>query len=443
MKTRLLLILALALLALSSFCADKVPTPLVQPNDKVLVLGDSISTGRGYGYNAINFINKEYPDMKLTWLEHGHPGWHTKHAMDVIDDIIGKKPNFITIMFGTNDLGSGGVKGVAEIKERLRTLMEPLMEAGIKVVLLTTPYTSDALPYSHELNISSLPRMGEYITELGKELNVPVFDMYAFMKQVDEDGLAKNPKFLMFNSAGDCHPNNVGHQLMGRALADFLMGKSIIKHKPFVWKYSGKPKATAKFAEKPVDLTAIRGIKAMVLDNVSQIVEADRWKGKTDLSANAYAAWDKTNLYLTVDVTDDVIMASEKQPAWGFDGIEFFFDTRSAKQRMVEYAPGYFQMLVAVPLTDGPAPVACGGMDTFDPTIVVANCTRSEGKYRLQIAVPWAQLKFTPKNGADIGFDFAINDKDQTDKGRYKSSWRGNGDNYVNAGSTGKLKLER
>jgi len=435
---------ALSVLAFSVFSADTMPTPLVKPNDKVLVLGDSISTGKGYGYTAVTLINKENPDMKLTWMEHGHPGWTAKQAITLLDDIIQKKPDVVTIMLGTNDLGSGGARGVIDIKDRLRALAEPMLKAGIKVILLTTPYSSDATPYSHELNISSLPQMGEEIIGLGKELNVPVFDIYTFMKQTDEAERAKDSKFMMFGNLGDCHPNSTGHQLMGRALADFLMGKSTVKHVPFVWKYSGKPKAIAKYAEKPVDASAVRGVKPMVLNNINQVVEPTHWKGTTDLSANAYAAWDKTNLYLTVDVTDDVIMASEKQPAWGFDGIEFFFDSRPEKKRTVEYAPGYFQMLVAVPLTDGPAPVSCGTiMDTFDAASVTATCTRSEGKYRMQVAIPWAQLKFTPRNGANIGFDFAVNDRDQADKGRYKSLWRGNGDDYVNAGSTGKLKLER
>ncbi len=426
--------------------ATPVQKPLVQANDRVMILGDSISTGRGYGWTAVTLINKENPNMKLTWLEHGHPGWLTKHAMTVLDDIISKKPNVITIMFGTNDLGSGGAKGVTEIKERMRTLIIPLMKAGIKVILLTTPYSSDATPYSHELNISSLPRMGEYLIELGKEMSVPVFDMYTYMKKADEEGRAKDPNFMMFGGIGDCHPNSVGHQLMGRALADFLMGKSTVIHKPFVWKYSSKPLAVTKFtknAEPFTTIQGIRGIKPLILNNINQVVEPARWKGCDDLSATTFSAWDNNNLYLTVDVTDDVILASDKQPAWNFDGIEFFFDSRPEKMRTVEYTPGYYQMLVAVPMTDGPAPVACGGMDTFDPTAITATCTRKDGQYHLQITIPWKQLKFIPKKNSNIGFDFAINDKDQLDKNRYKAAWRGNGDDYVNAGSTGKLKLER
>jgi hypothetical protein len=180
-----------------------------------------------------------------------------------------------------------------------------------------------------------------------------------------------------------------------------------------------------------------------VVDNINQVVEPARWKGTADLSAIAYSAWDKTALYLTVDVTDDIIMATDKQPAWGFDGIEFFFDARPEKKRDVAFAPGFFQMLVAVPLTDGPAPVACGNMDSFDAAAVTATCIRSEGKYRLQIAIPWAQLRFKPTRNANIGFDFAINDKDQADKSRYKMLWRGQGDDYVNAGATGMLQLKK
>ena len=98
-------------------------------------------------------------------------------------------------------------------------------------------------------------------------------------------------------------------------------------------------------------------------------------------------------------------------------------------------------MLVAGPLTAGPAPVACGNLDQCDTAAVAATCTRGAGRYRLQVAIPWAALHFTPTRGAKLGFDFAVNDKDTPDKPRYKALWRGQGDDYMNAGATGTLLL--
>jgi len=434
------------LLALSSVWADPAlpnQSVLVQPNDSILIFGDSISVGKGYGYQAVKMLNQDQPDLKLTWIEHGHSGWLAKTAVTALADVLAKQPTLVTIMFGTNDLGSGGAKGVIELKNRIRALVEPLLKAGVRVVLLTPPYMGDTTPHSKEFNRSALPRMGEEIIALGKELTVPVFDMFTAMKQAEMAGQAQDPMFRMFNAPDLLHPNATGHQLMARALADFLLGKSTVNHTPFVWHYSGTPTATATFAEKPADAAAVRGVQPMVLNRRDQVNDLDRWKGPADLSAIGYAAWDQTALYLTVDVTEDVVMAGAKQPAWDYDGIEFFFDTRPRNQRDVVYAPGYFQMLVGVSTTNGPAPVTCGGMDKLDATAVTATCRRSDGKYRLQVTVPWEQLRFTPTSNAELGFDFALNHKNQVDKPRYKALWRGQGDDYINAGATGVLRLQK
>ena len=42
-----------------------------------------------------------------------------------------------------------------------RALVAPLQKAGVRVVLLTTPYTGNVGMYANELNRSALPHMGE------------------------------------------------------------------------------------------------------------------------------------------------------------------------------------------------------------------------------------------------------------------------------------------
>jgi len=119
------------------------PVSLVKPDDRVLIFGDSISSGKGHGFFAIEMLNPEQLDLKLVWLDHGHPGWTAKLAASVIDKVLAEKPTLVVIMFGTNDLGYDGAKGISEIRERISALAEPLLKAGVRVVLLTrrTPAT--------------------------------------------------------------------------------------------------------------------------------------------------------------------------------------------------------------------------------------------------------------------------------------------------------------
>ena len=442
--------LLLAAAPWSASAAARLPV-LVKPGDKIVTFGDSISSGKGYGWMAVDLMNKERPDLKLTRASEGYPGWKASDAVNVIDKVLADKPTLVTIMFGTNDIGNRGARGVAEIADNLRKLVDPLKKAGIRVVLLTTPFANPDQWLPAEWDRAGLPAMGERIFALGKEEGVPVFDMFAFMKAADAAGKKKDPKFDLFSSDGvhsdGVHPSPETHALMARGLADFLLGKSVPGHVKFEWHYSGEPQGVAVKAAAPVNINPLDDAfpvtaKPMTLDKMEQISDPTRWKGPADLSAKARAAWDQQNLYFSFDVTDDVVMPAPQQPGWDYDGIEIFLDTRPRARRDVAWGPGYVQLLAATALANGPASVVCGSLDTIDLAGVTANYRRTGTGYTIDIAIPWTALHFAPHSGDDIGFDFAINDRDDPRFGRYKALWRGGGDDFTNAGSLGLLKLE-
>ena len=419
---------------------------LVKPGDRVAIFGDSISTGRGYGCQAVALMSQERPDLNLVWLENGHPGWRADHATNAIAKVLEGKPTLVTIMFGTNDLGQQGARGVAALRERLRILVAAFKQEGIRVVLLTTPYTSNDTVWGRSLDDAPLPRMAEEVFALGKEEHLPVFDMYTAMRLAEQERRKQDRTFMMFSAPGDCHPNAAGHAIMARALADFLLTGKTPPRVPFAWQHPTVPVGVAVQLDQPLDVMAAEAkfpqSTPMVLDQAAQIGETNRWKGPQDLSAKAVAAWDDASLYLEVAVTDDVVVPGSKQPAWGDDGIEFFFDTRPFKQRDVASGPGYFQMLIPTLPSNGVAAAACGNLASFDAARVKACYERTASGYTVRFAIPWSTIGFTPRKGADLGFDFAVNDRDDAQQGRYKALWRGAGDDYTDAGSTGTLKLQ-
>ena len=40
-------------------------------------------------------INQERPELKLVWLDHGHPGWRADHALEAVDKVLADKPRSI------------------------------------------------------------------------------------------------------------------------------------------------------------------------------------------------------------------------------------------------------------------------------------------------------------------------------------------------------------
>jgi len=421
---------------------------LVRSGDRIAIFGDSISTGvKGtYGFVAVELINRKHPELALTALNHGHPGWRADQALKAVDAVLADKPQVVTIMFGTNDLGQKGAKGVAELAGHLQKLIDRFGAAGVRVVLLTTPYTSGDRLWGQSLNEAGLPQMGEDIFALGKKNGLPVFDMYAAMKTAELKARKADPEFMMFGAPGDCHPNGDGHRIMGEALMSFLLGNEVPPHEPFVWRYSGTPSAAAGRIDRPFDLNGATltfpDSTPMLLEAREQILEPDRWTGPKDLSARALAGWDQRSLFIEVRVKDDIVLPGTKQPAWGHDGIEFFLDVRPEAERSVAYSPGYFQLFVGVVEQDGPTQAYCGAMDTLDADALQAWSSRTEDGYTLRLAVPWSELRSEPTPGDTVGLDYAINDRDEGDKGRHKALWRGAGDDYTNAGATGKLILE-
>ena len=440
----LLLVLALLPSGVWGRIADK-RAPLVQPGDRIAIFGDSISTGKGYGYLAVELMNAEQPDLQLSWLENGHPGWRSDHAAGAVDQLLAGKPTLVTIMFGTNDLGQLGARGIAELPAHLKVLVDRFKQAGVRIVLLTPPATSNETLWGASLNAGGLPQMAEEVFALGKAEGIPVFDMFMVSRLANNEGRKQDPTFQMYMAPGDVHPNALGHQLMARALANFLLGKSTPPRKPFVWHRPTRPVGDATQVTETVDLHAVEPLfpnaRPMLLDNVAQILEPSRWKGVADLSAMATAGWDSANLYLEVAVTDDVVMPGERQPAWSDDGIEFFLDVRPIKQRRVAMSPGYYQLLVPTLKADGVTIVNCGKMDELDVSTVTAVYRRTLHGYLLRVAIPWSSLRYTPRRKSTIGLDFAINDRDDATQSRYKALWRGAGDDFTNAGALGTLRL--
>jgi len=443
MKTTLIL---LALLLVGMVMSPVLAAPLVKPGDKIVTFGDSISSGQSYGYYAVQLLNAEHPEWKLQWADQGHPGWTSKGAATVIDKVLAEKPSVVTIMFGTNDLGLDGSRGIAEFKARMRALVEPLKQAGVRVILLTTPYAPEGNTLLREEDAHCFPRMGDDVIALAQEEGVPVFDMFTAMREIEARERKTDPTFSLFGSPVDGHPSPKGHQAMGRALADFLAGKAQ-QPSPRVPLREKKPRADALHVAQPIDIAAVpsawpANATPMLLDNKEQVVQPAVWRGPQDLSARGVAAWDAENLYLRIEVTDPIVVTGPKQPAWGYDSIEFFFDTRPLKQRDVAFAPGYFQLMVPVMSEDGPSVPACGAADTFDPATVKTYSRRTPTGYVLTVAMPWRTLRFTPHAGANIGLDFTVINKNEPKDRDYFALWRGAGSNYLNAGSLGVLRLK-
>lgn len=142
----------------------------------------------------------------------------------------------------------------------------------------------------------------------------------------------------------------------------------------------------------------------------------DPWKGADDLSAKWRAAWDDKNLYLAVEVKDDIHKVQFADGGiWNQDGLQFLFDpTRimSEKAGKYDYSVGKG--------TKGEqawchlsAHNSANTGEAKEFKIAVKDLPGSAGGKIYEIAIPWTRLApFKPASGENLGMSMILNEDD-------------------------------
>jgi hypothetical protein len=133
-----------------------------------------------------------------------------------------------------------------------------------------------------------------------------------------------------------------------------------------------------------------------------------------NLSANYRLMYDNTNLYVFVDVTDNVRNSNDNVNYWQNDGVEIYIDINNDKS--AAYGADDYQY--ALVLNTVSATIGTTGMETkHSPAsitgVVFAQANNASG-YTMEFKFPWNTLKagYTPVTGTYLGFDISINDND-------------------------------
>jgi len=125
--------------------------------------------------------------------------------------------------------------------------------------------------------------------------------------------------------------------------------------------------------------------------------------GASDLSATFKVTRDATNLYLLVNVTDDVLR-NDGAANWQDDGLELFIDmgnTKSSSYGSNDFAYNFVYNNSTVYENQHNATAG----------VTFAQGTKAGG-YILEIRIPWSTLGGTPAAGSFIGLDLGIDDND-------------------------------
>ncbi|MGA2677845.1 MAG: sugar-binding protein [Sedimentisphaerales bacterium] len=141
-----------------------------------------------------------------------------------------------------------------------------------------------------------------------------------------------------------------------------------------------------------------------------------------DLSADFKTMWDQNNLYLFVDVIDDVLKNDAVEP-YENDSVEVFIDATNSKS--ASYGPTDYSYIF---VWDKTSPKIYEQKQNRIEGVQYAMVTTSTG-YQLEVKFPWSTLGTKPRTGAKIGLDVQVNDNDSGGKRDKKLTWHATQDN--------------
>ncbi|MHC4167584.1 MAG: sugar-binding protein, partial [Planctomycetota bacterium] len=143
---------------------------------------------------------------------------------------------------------------------------------------------------------------------------------------------------------------------------------------------------------------------------------------RSDLTAFYRAMWDEDNLYVLVNVMDDVLK-NDSDEFWLDDAVEVFIDADNSKSP--DYGDNDYQYFFEW----AQANPQMGEFKHGRITGVEFAVGRADVGYRVEIKFPWSTLGADPSVGAKIGLDVHVNDDDDGGDRDTKVMWRGKEDN--------------
>jgi hypothetical protein len=130
------------------------------------------------------------------------------------NDVISKKPDWMTLSCGVNDVWhhEGGVP-LEDYKKNITSILDQCQASGIKVMIMTATFIQE----SDNADNQKLAAYNDWLREMAKVRNLPLAEENgAYWAAVK----AAPPHEGNFLTNDGVHPNPVGHQLMARTILE-------------------------------------------------------------------------------------------------------------------------------------------------------------------------------------------------------------------------------
>jgi lysophospholipase L1-like esterase len=232
--TRLSLLFVLSLSV--PLMAEEASIP-IKSGETIAFLGDSITAAGakpgGYCRLVIDGLKQEGIEVKGVFA--GVSGHKSNQMLKRLDkDVISKKPNWMTLSCGVNDVwhGKRGVN-LEDYKVNIEKIIDKAQAAGIKVMVLTSTMIKE--DQSNDLN-QKLLGYNQFLREIAKEKGCLLADLNQEMQDALKTFPEDAPKGKQLTGDG-VHMNPYGNFMMaGGILKAFGISEDKIKEFEKGWK---------------------------------------------------------------------------------------------------------------------------------------------------------------------------------------------------------------
>lgn len=190
----------------------------------IVCLGDSVTgvyyhTGgrRAYPEMLQIAISKCYADSQVSVINSGISGQTTADGIGRLQEaVLDHEPDLVTLMYGLNDMTR---LSPSAFHDNLVRIVEACQAAGAEV-LLCTP---NAIEETEARPVERLEVYVQVILSLGKELNIPVADVYNDFQALKTQD---NTAFALLLS-DPIHPNMDGHKRMAETIVRTVANREL------------------------------------------------------------------------------------------------------------------------------------------------------------------------------------------------------------------------
>jgi len=230
--TRVVFAVALAIalpLRAQGAAASSIP---VQTGQKMAFLGDSITAAGarpgGYCRLVLDCLKRE--GIEATGVFAGISGHKSNQMLARLEkDVLSKKPDWMTLSCGVNDVwhGARGVK-LEDYKKNITAIVDQAQAAGVKVMMLTATMIKE--DQGNSLNQQLLP-YNAFLKELAKTKGCLLADLNTDMQEALKEFPEDAPKGKQLTSDG-VHMNFLGNIMMAEGVlkAFGVPGAKLVAH---------------------------------------------------------------------------------------------------------------------------------------------------------------------------------------------------------------------